>query len=156
MIDLEIPGRGNYKIKYIVCDVNGTLAMDGDLLPNIAGHLARLSDRVAVYAITANTHGKQLLIDQQLGKSAIIINPGYESEQKRDFVRELGAENVIAIGQGANDSLMLKEAGIGICIVSNEGLAVESLMNADLIMPDIFSALELLENPLRLVATLRK
>jgi hypothetical protein len=37
-----------------------------------------------------------------------------------------------------------------------EGAAVETILAADLVMPDINSALELLEKPLRVVAGLRK
>jgi soluble P-type ATPase len=51
---------------------------------------------------------------------------------------------------------MLKAAALGICILSKEGLATETLLAADLLVPDIFSALDLLEKPLRLIASLRK
>ncbi len=156
MIELDIPGKGNYKIKYLVCDVNGTLALDGVLLPNVGMNLQRLSDRLEIYMVTANTYGKQSFIDGQVGISAKIIQKGNEAEQKKEFVRQLGAESVIAVGQGANDAMMLQEAAIGIAIVSQEGLSVEALNCADLILPDIDSALTLLVNPLRLVATLRK
>jgi soluble P-type ATPase len=50
---------------------------------------------------------------------------------------------------------MLRSAGLGICILSVEGLAIETLMAADMVLPDIYSALELFEKPLRIVATLR-
>jgi soluble P-type ATPase len=45
---------------------------------------------------------------------------------------------------------------LGICVLSIEGAAVETLLAADLVMPDIISALDLLEKPLRIVASLRK
>jgi soluble P-type ATPase len=51
---------------------------------------------------------------------------------------------------------MLRKAAIGIAIISVEGLAGETLMAADLLMPDIFSALALFEKPLRILASLRK
>jgi soluble P-type ATPase len=51
---------------------------------------------------------------------------------------------------------MLKEAALGICVFSAEGVAIETFLGADLVVPDIFTALELLEKPLRIVATLRK
>jgi soluble P-type ATPase len=51
---------------------------------------------------------------------------------------------------------MIKEARLGICIISQEGAAVETLMAADMVMPDVNSALDLLEKPLRIVAGLRK
>ena len=62
----------------------------------------------------------------------------------------------MAIGQGANDAGMLESAAIGICVLSSEGAAVETLLKADLVVSDIFEAFELLENPLRIVASLRK
>ena len=95
-------------------------------------------------------------IDQQLGIEAVRIQPGNEAEQKAAYVRRLGADRVAAIGQGANDAAMLKEAGLGICILSAEGTAVEALLASDLVVPDIYAALELFEKPLRIVATLRK
>jgi soluble P-type ATPase len=51
---------------------------------------------------------------------------------------------------------MLKAAGLGICVLSIEGTAVETLLSADLVVSDIFDALHLLENPLRIVSSLRK
>jgi soluble P-type ATPase len=63
---------------------------------------------------------------------------------------------VIACGQGANDAGMLAAAAIGVAVMSAEGLAVESLQAADLLLPDMMAVLELLDKPLRLVASLRR
>jgi soluble P-type ATPase len=71
-------------------------------------------------------------------------------------VRSLGAEKVVALGQGANDAEMLREAAIGIAVLSEEGLAVEALVNAKVLANSIYEALDLLEFPTRLVATLRR
>ncbi len=106
--------------------------------------------------LTADTHGKQAIIDQQLNLQAVRVQPGKEAEQKAEFVRQLNAAQVAAIGQGANDAAMLKTAVIGIGILSTEGIASETILAADLIVPDIFAALALFEKPLRIVATLRK
>jgi soluble P-type ATPase len=156
MIELNIPGRGVVKLEHLVCDVNGTLALDGQLLPEISMRLRHLNDRLAIHLLTADTHGQQAVIDQQLGIVAVRIIPGDESNQKSNYIRQLGADTVVAIGQGANDTGMLNTAAIGICVLSHEGTAVETLLNADLVVPDIQNAIELLEKPLRIVATLRK
>jgi soluble P-type ATPase len=156
MIELNIPGKGIFQIDYIVCDVNGTLAVDGKLLPGVIGAIQRLSDRVKIYTLTANTHGKQEKIDLELGFPSRVIQKGHEIDQKRSFVENLDANRVIAIGQGANDSGMLEAAAIGICVMSIEGVDVETLLKADVVVPDIQAAFSLIENPLRLVATLRK
>lgn len=156
MIELNIPGRGIVQLEHLVCDVNGTLAIDGQLIEGVSRLLRGLKDRLTIHLLTADTHGRQAVIDQQVGLRAVLITPGEESAKKRAYVEELGAEQVIAIGQGANDAGMLQAAGLGICVLSKEGTAVEALLTADILLPDIFSALELLEKPLRIVATLRK
>ena len=156
MIELRIPGRGALQIEHLVTDVNGTLAIDGQLISGLKQRIASLRDRVTVHLLTADTHGQQSLIDEHLDLKAIRIQPGDEAVQKAEYVRSLGSNAVVAIGQGANDSAMLKEAALGICVMSQEGAAVETLLAADLVVPDIFAALDLLEKPLRIVASLRK
>lgn len=156
MIELNIPGRGLIQLKYLVSDVNGTLALDGQLLDGAPKGLLALSDRLQLHLLTADTHGRQAQIDERLGLQAVRIPKGGEAEAKAAYVHELGAENVVALGQGANDAGMLREAAIGIAIASVEGLAIESLTSADVVVPDIITAFELLEHPTRLVATLRR
>jgi len=156
MIELNIPGRGLVSLEYLVSDVNGTLAVDGQLIDEIPRLLNALRDRLEIHLLTADTHARQELIDRQLNLQAVRILPGYESQQKAEYVRRLGAEHVVALGQGANDAGMLNAAAIGICVLSTEGVAIEALHAADVLASDIYTALELLEKPVRLVATLRK
>jgi P-type E1-E2 ATPase len=156
MIELTIPGRGELRLQHLVLDVNGTLALDGTLLEGVARRLSGLRDRLNLHMVTADTHGQQSVIDQLLNLSAVRIQRGNESSQKTEFVSSLGAESVVAIGQGANDAGMLKTAALGICILSTEGAAVDTLLAADLVTPDILSALDLLEKPLRIIASLRQ
>lgn len=156
MIELNIPGRGLIQLQHLVCDVNGTLAVDGQLHEGVKQRLSALRDRLTLHLLTADTHGKQDTIDQQLNLKAVRILPGNEAEQKADYVRKLGAGISVAIGQGANDAEMLRAAALGICVLSVEGTAVEALQEADLVVANINEALDLLEKPLRIVATLRK
>jgi P-type E1-E2 ATPase len=156
MIELDIPGRGLIRLEHLVSDVNGTIALDGQLHNGLARMFNALQDRLQVHLLTADTHGRQDIIDQQLNLKAVRVERGQEAQQKAAFVKILGPDNVIAIGQGANDAAMLKAAAIGIGLVSNEGIAVETLLSADIIVPDIQAALDLLNKPLRIVASLRK
>ena len=156
MIELNIPGRGILQLEHLVSDVNGTLAIDGQLPDGLVRVLTSLRDRLEIHLLTADTHGQQHLIDRQLGLSAVRIQPGDEAAQKAKYVQQLGAERVAAIGQGVNDAAMLKASGLGICVLSKEGTAIATLIAADLLMSDIFSALELFEKPMRIVASLRR
>lgn len=156
MIELSVPGRGSFRLQHLVTDVNGTLATDGVLMEGLAKRIASIQDRLSVHLLTADTHGRQAAMDRQLNLVAIRLVRGNEQEQKRLYVERLGAECVVAIGQGANDAAMLKAAAIGVCVMSPEGIAVETLLAADVVAPDIMAAFDLLEKPIRLVATLRK
>ena len=156
MIELNIPGRGLIQLQHLVCDVNGTLTVDGQLPDNLKYRLNALQDRLTLHLLTADTHGRQDNIDQKLNLKAVRIQPGKEIEQKAEYVQQLGAETVVAIGQGANDAGMLQAAILGICVLSPEGTAVETLLGADLLVANIQEALDILEKPLRIVATLRK
>ena len=155
MIEVTIPGREPLRLHHLVSDVNGTLAIDGNLIDGIAKRMATLRDRLAIHLLTADTHNRQSAIDQQLDLIASRVKPGNESQQKAEFVRNLGAKNVVAIGQGANDSEMLKAAALGICVMSQEGSAMQTLLSADIVVPDIFTAFDLLNRPMRIVASLR-
>jgi soluble P-type ATPase len=130
--------------------------VDGLLLEGVKQRLSELRDRLTIHLITADTHGRQAIIDQQLGLRSIRIQPGDEAQQKEEFLTQLGAESVVAVGQGANDARMLRVAALGICVLSPEGTATETLLAADLVATNIYEALELLAQPLRIVATLRK
>lgn len=156
MINLSIPGRGALILEHLVMDVNGTLAVDGLLLNGVARRIESLRDRLQIHLLTADTHGGQAEIDKLLNLQAVRIQPGDEVRQKAVYVQNLGPEHVVAIGQGANDAGMLKTAALGICVLSVEGLAIEAMNEADLLMPDILSALDLVEKPLRMIASLRK
>ncbi len=156
MIELNIPGRGTIQLEHLVCDVNGTLAVDGQLHEGLPRLLKALQDRLTIHLLTADTHGRQVIIDSQLGLQAVRVKPGGEAEQKARYVQELNAAQVAAVGQGANDAAMLEAAALGIGILSSEGIAREALLAADLLVPDIYAALDLFDKPLRIVATLRK
>ena len=156
MIEINIPGHGSLQLQHLVTDVNGTLAVDGQLIDGVARQIEALKDRFTIHLLTADTHGRQAALDQEFHLTAVRIQPGNEAAQKAEYVRKLGGKTVVAIGQGANDAAMLREAALGICVMSREGLATEALSCADLLMPDIATALELLDKPLRIVASLRK
>ncbi|MBM3122188.1 MAG: ATPase P [Chloroflexi bacterium] len=156
MIELDVPGHGILRLQHLVSDVNGTLAVDGCLIDGAARGLLALADRLTLHLLTADTHGRQATIDGQLGLRAVRIPAGGEAEAKAAYVRGLGSDSVVALGQGANDTSMLREAALGICILGPEGAAVEALMAADVAAPNITEALALLAQPMRLVATLRR
>ena len=43
MIEIRAPGFGDLHLSHLVCDYNGTLALDGTLLPGVADALRDLA-----------------------------------------------------------------------------------------------------------------
>lgn len=154
MIEMNIPGRGKISLEHLVMDVNGTIACDGVLLPGVKERLDALHPYVDIHLLTADTHGRQASIDAELGISATIIQHG--TMEKGAYILTLGADQVAAIGNGANDVAMLNAAAIRIAVLGPEGLAAGLLANADVLVRDINDGLDLLLRPNRLVATLRR
>ena len=158
MISCLIPGRGTLEFDHLVCDVNGTLTLDGELITGVAEAFDQLKDKLTIHLVSADTYGKLADLEKTLAgyvRYFIRLTPGSEAEQKLEYIESLGS-SVVAIGQGTNDRLMLKGASLGICVLSPEGSAVESLLSADIIVPGIIDALNLLLYPTRLKATLRQ
>lgn len=155
MLDIKIPGYRDLQLNHIVLDFNGTIACDGKLIGGLAEKLEILSEKLSIHVITADTHGYAAEQLDGLPCTLKILSEGRQEEAKALFVTNLGANQVVAIGNGRNDRKMLKAAEIGIAVISPEALAVDTLLTADIITNDIVSALDLLFKPLRLVATLR-
>jgi soluble P-type ATPase len=59
------------------------------------------------------------------------------------------------MGNGKNDCLMPTASALGVAVIQGEGASFETLASADVVCTDIRFALSLLNNPLRLIATLR-
>ena len=53
MIKIDIPGWGNMEIENIVLDLNGTIATDGEILPEVKQRMESLSEGVKIYVLTA-------------------------------------------------------------------------------------------------------
>jgi soluble P-type ATPase len=155
VIEIEIPGRGQLRLVHAVLDVNGTIACDGGLLPGVASRLQALASSLKPHLITGNTYGKQDEIDRELGLRAIRLpDVTNQARKKAEYVEALGEASAVAIGNRTNDARMLK-AALGIAVVGHEGAARATVLSADVVVPDIEAALDLLLQPRRLVATLR-
>ena len=156
MIHIQIPGVGEKRISHVVFDYNGTIAKDGILIPGVREEMAAFSDRLSFHVITADTFG---FVQKELSGihcSITIIPEKDQAEAKLAFVRRLGPDQTLCVGNGANDRLMLEKAAIGIAVLQDEGMAVSSLLAADLVVKNILDVFGFFRTPDRLTATLRK
>lgn len=155
MIDLDIPGFGVFALRHLVLDYNGTLALNGHLLPGVREVLGMVAPDLEIHVVTADTFGLAARHLSGLPVTLTILPESDQAEAKLEYIRRLGTSSVIAIGNGRNDRKMLEAAAIGIITVQKEGASLRALGRADVITTNVLDALELLRYPKRLVATLR-
>ncbi len=155
MLEIDIPSGPLLRLEHLVCDLNGTLACDGLLLPGVAERLGLLAAKLSVSILTADTNQTAGALAAALGVQVERLEPGRGDVQKLAFVRRLGSERCVAIGNGRNDALMLGEAALSLVVIGKEGAAREALEVGDVVCYEPAEALDLLLHPNRLVATLR-
>ena len=58
MLEINIPGFGQIKLKHLVSDFTGTLSVDGKLLPGVKGRLNKIAKFLKIHILTADTFGR--------------------------------------------------------------------------------------------------
>lgn len=154
MFRFEIPGRETIEIESIVFDYNGTIALDGKLLTEVAALLPSLAAHANLYVLTADTHGTVREECKGLPVTVKTFPRADAAGCKEEIVRDLGA-GVACIGNGFNDILMFDCSDLSIAVFNAEGMCGKLLAHADVFVPSIVNAMELFLIPDRLKATLR-
>lgn len=155
MIKIAVPGFKNLYIDHLVLDYNGTIAFDGQLIEGVASRLIALSGEIQIHVLTADTFGTVTEALSGIPCKTFVIPHENQAAAKQEYIRTLGTEHCAAVGNGRNDHLMLREAALGIAVILGEGASSEAIFSGDVTSLSILDALDLLLNPLRLVATLR-
>ena len=155
MLKLEIPGREPIELEHLVLDYNGTIALDGKIVPGVIERLVKISRNLNIHILTADTHGSAKEQLSNTGFNLHIIGKNKQDREKLAFIDKLGKEKCVCFGNGANDYLMLKNAALGIAVIQKEGAYSKIIFNSKIVVTDIRDGLDLILNPLRLVATLR-
>ncbi len=157
MIKINIPGQENAVIiiKNAVFDMNGTLSEDGIIKNDVKILLNELSKHLDVYVVTSDTFGTAEEMVKDIHAKLFIIDGENSGVKKLEILKKLGYSGSIAVGNGFNDTEILKNAVLGIGIMGAEGLALKAALNCDIIVGKIEDAIGLLLNPKRITATLR-
>ena len=154
-MEINIPGGGWFRLRFLVADYNGTLARDGTLIPEVIPLLLALARELEVHVVTADTFGTAPDSLRVLPVKLRVLPLERQDQEKANYIRELGTQATVCLGNGRNDILMLEEAALGICVTESEGACVQTLLAADIVCRSAPDALNLLLNPKRLIATLR-
>lgn len=155
MVEIDIPGFGSVRLEHVVSDFTGTLSVDGRLLTGVKERLNNIAELLKVHILTADTFGRAQSELEGINCEIHILTGENHDVQKEEYVTKLGAEGVVAFGNGNNDRKMLKAAKIGIAVTEGEGCAVDAIMAANIHVRSAVDGLDLLLNRLRCKATLR-
>ncbi|MEL7565543.1 MAG: ATPase P [Dehalobacterium sp.] len=156
MINVDIPGYGHLSLEVLLMDYNGTLALDGIMPIHIKEKITALAELLEIHIITSDTFSSVAVQCQGLPVQIKVLKTNNHTQEKADYLNQFDHNKVAAIGNGANDRLMLEKANLGIVVLGGEGCSSKTLMSADVIVKDIQDALELLITSQRLIATLRR
>ncbi|TFF92950.1 MAG: HAD family hydrolase [Promethearchaeota archaeon] len=157
MKKINIPNYGEILIKNIIFDINGTIQFQGRISDEIVKKFQEIKQIYNIYLISADTRGNLKELAEKLGVKYIKINPidVSEAEAKNQELEKLGKNETIAIGNGNNDSLMLKNALFGILLIGGEGATTKSLLNSDVIFTDPIDIIDFLKDEKAIIGTLR-
>lgn len=152
---ISIPGWADLALANALFDLNGTLALDGQMADSTRERLTALGEILTLFVMSADTHGTLEQVCAGLPLHVHRVQMELGAPAKLAFLESLGPQQTVTVGNGRNDVLMLKAAALGIAILGPEGAAKEALLAADLAFFSIDQALDALLYPKRLVATLR-
>lgn len=156
MINLAIPGRKELNLHHLVLDMNGTLTTDGLLPEGVFEPIEKIKSQLNIYMLTADTFGTGVQVADELGIELFKVSSINGGQDKADYIASLEPSGVIAVGNGYNDLEMFKQAQLSIAVIGKEGCCVEALLEADIVVSNIRDALDMIINPLRIIATLRR
>jgi soluble P-type ATPase len=157
MKEIDIPNYGKLIIKNVIFDLNGTIQFKGKISEAVVNKFEQLKEIYNVYLLSADIRGNLKELAEKLNVSYIKIIPKEitEAEAKNNELLKLNKDETIAVGNGNNDALMLKNAVIGITVLGEEGATVKSILNSDVVVPNPISALDFLLDEKIMSGTLR-
>lgn len=109
-------------------------------------------DELELHVLSADTFGTVEALAESVRAEFRRVESGRD---KRAYVEALGAQRCVSIGNGRNDGLMLRAAGLAIAVLGPGGPTRDAHSAADVIAISIDDALGLLSDPRTLTATLR-
>lgn len=152
---IEIPGYKKLDLDYLILDYNGTIAVDGLVPEDMRKRLWKLAEKFKIYVVTADTHGNAKAECKDLPVEIRTFPSADAARAKEEIVERLGAGRCICVGNGRNDVLMCRIAGLAVAVMDAEGMYGRLAAEADVCVRSMQEGMDLLMNEKRLIATLR-
>ena len=143
------------EIKYVVFDLNGTLSNNGKIDFSVEELLNILQQRgIKTIMITSDQRNNASIIARRLKIDFIIAK---DSKIKGNYIKQnLDQEYTVSIGNARNDIPMFENSALSIVTLQSEGIHVDVLRYADIVVPSFKDALNLLADKDTFEATLKQ
>lgn len=151
---LDIPGQGTLTIETIIFDLNGTLAIGGELVKGVEDKLLKLKQAgFKLILFSGDSRGNAPELAQRTGMTLINVTNG---QDKLKETLKLNPQTCASIGNGLIDKPMMQAVRLAIVTLQAEGVHTETLSQSDLVVPTVNDAIDLFLDTYRLIASLRK
>ena len=152
-MEIPIPNNGTLRIENILLDLNGTLAVGGNIIEGVRERVGILREEYRLILLSGNTRGGADLLAKEFGIQFIETKTGID---KKKVAEDLDPIKCAAIGNGLIDLELIQAAHLGIVTMQGEGVHTKTLLAADIVVPSVNDALDFFIDRNRLIATLRK
>ena len=109
---IVIPEYKTLEVDRLFLDFNGTIAVDGIIPAGVRQRLEQLAAEFTIYVLTADTNGNAKEQCQGLPVILQTFPTGNARDYKKELVKATGSRCCVAVGNGRNDELMLREAAL--------------------------------------------
>jgi len=153
-MNYKIQGIGNYQIKNVLFDLNGTLANYGKVSPKVRKNIKKLKQAgLRVVLISSDQRGNAERWATKLGMEYIKASSKSEKEENASQFQK---EQTIAIGNGRVDLGLYQHAILSVAVIDQEGCHTEVIKHADVVFHRINDVLRFLLDKHTFEATLKK
>ncbi|KKU52860.1 MAG: hypothetical protein A3H69_02085 [Candidatus Sungbacteria bacterium RIFCSPLOWO2_02_FULL_47_9] len=150
---LLIPNSETIELKTLILDLNGTLTLQGRIIEGVGERLAKIREKgLRIFLLSGDTRGNAKEVADELNIELVKASTG---EEKRTVALELDPTTCAAVGNGLIDAALFHVVKLSIAVMQAEGVHTKSLMEADIVVPSILNALDILIDENSLIATLR-
>lgn len=147
-------GVGEIELDTIILDLNGTLAVQGDIVDGAKERLEILRQLgFKIFLFTGDQRGTAAV---QAGELGIDVQRATTADEKRILTEKLDVAKTVAIGNARIDIGTFEPVKLRIGTLQAEGIHTEILKHIDVLVPSINDALDFLIDPNIFNATMRR
>ena len=152
-MEYNVSGVGTITLKTVVFDLNGTLAVYGEIKQSTKELLVELKNHgFEIFILTSDQRGVAMETVREIEVNCVIART---SKEKQKFMKSLDRETTVTVGNGRVDIGMFQMSRIRIATLQAEGIHTGIISFVDMIVPSVDDAIKLLIDKDAFVSTMK-